>query len=82
MKNRVRELRKDKNLTQEDLARKIDVTRQTIASLENGRYAPSIIVAYRITKILGYRLIEDVFVFDEEDLEWYLKNKWLILSTL
>lgn len=75
MKNRIREIRKEKNMTQEELAKTIGVTRQTIASLENGRYSPTIIVAYRITKVLGYKIIEDVFIFDEEDLEWYLNKE-------
>lgn len=74
MKNKVREIRQTKKMTQEELAKTIGVTRQTIASLENGRYSPSIIVAYRIVKVLGYRVIEDVFLFDEEDLEWYLNK--------
>jgi len=74
MKNKVREIRQTKKMTQEELAKTIGVTRQTIASLENGRYSPSIIVAYRIVKVLGYKVIEDVFVFDEEDLEWYLNK--------
>jgi len=74
MKNKVREIRQSKKMTQEELAKTIGVTRQTIASLENGRYSPSIIVAYRIAKVLGYKLIEDVFIFDEEDLEWYLNK--------
>jgi putative transcriptional regulator len=74
MKNRVREIRQEKDMTQQELADAIGVTRQTIASLENGRYSPSIVVAYRITKILGYKIIEEVFIFDEEDLEWYLNK--------
>lgn len=74
MKNRVREIRQEKDMTQQELADAIGVTRQTIASLENGRYSPSIVVAYRITKILGYKIIEEVFIFDEEDLEWFLNK--------
>ena len=66
MKNRISELRNKHDLTQEELANKVDVSRQTIISLEKGRYNPSIILAYNISKIFGL-LIEDVFLFEKED---------------
>ncbi len=52
-------------MTQEELAEAVDVTRQTIIALEQGRYNPSLILAYRVTKTLGRRYIEDVFAMDE-----------------
>lgn len=74
MKNRIKELRKEKGWTQEELAEKIGVTRQTIAALENQRYSPSILIAYNLTRLLGHKLIEDVFIFYEEDLQYYLEK--------
>lgn len=65
MKNRIKEFREKYNLTQQDLAKKVGVSRQTIISLENGRYNPSINLAYKVSKTFN-RIIEDVFVFDEE----------------
>lgn len=50
-----------RNLTQQDLADAVGVTRQTIIALEQGRYNPSLQLAFRITKVLGARHIEDVF---------------------
>jgi len=52
-------------MTQEELAEAVNVTRQTIIALEQGRYNPSLILAYRITKALGKRYIEDVFALNE-----------------
>ena len=68
MKNRIEEIRKSKNIRQEDFARALGVSRQTISSLENGRYNPSILLAYKIAKYFDMT-IEDVFLFDEEDLK-------------
>lgn len=68
MKNRIAELRKANSLTQMDLARLTAVSRQTIISLENGKYNPSITLAYKIAKIFGLT-IEDVFIFEDADLE-------------
>lgn len=65
MKNRIQDLRKEKRITQEELAEICNVTRQTIISLENGRYNPSIFLAYKISKIFGLS-IEQVFIFEEE----------------
>ena len=68
MKNRVEQLRKERNIRQEELAKVLGVSRQTISSLENGRYNPSILLAYKIAKFFDMT-IEDVFCFDEEDLK-------------
>ncbi len=54
-------------MTQEELAEAVDVTRQTIIALEQGRYNPSLILAYNVTKALQKRYIEDVFALDEID---------------
>lgn len=61
MKNRIAEFRKKKKITQEELADKVDVTRQTIIALEQNKYNPSLILSYKITKILGKKYIEEVF---------------------
>ena len=61
-------IRKQRNIKQEDFAKHMGVSRQTISSLENGRYNPSIILAYKIAKYFGMS-IEDVFVFEDEDLK-------------
>lgn len=65
MKNRIEEIRKERNIRQEEFAKALGVSRQTISSLENGRYNPSIALAYKIAKFFGMT-IEDVFVFEEE----------------
>lgn len=62
MKTRIKELRARKNLTQEELANKVGVTRMTIVFLEKGKYNPSLKLAKRISDILGER-IEDIFIF-------------------
>ena len=67
MKTRIKELREKRNLTQEALAEKVDVTRQTILFLEKGKYNPSLRLAYRIAKILNSRIEED-FSFEDERL--------------
>lgn len=65
LKNRIEELRKEKGIKQEDLAVAVDVSRQTIGSLENGRYNPSIILAFKIARYFNMS-IEDIFIFEEE----------------
>ena len=65
MKNRIEEIRNEKGILQEELARLLGVSRQTISSLENGRYNPSIMLAHRIAVFFGMT-IEDVFIFEEE----------------
>ena len=67
MKTRIKILRYERGISQEDLAKKAGVSRQTISALENGRYNPSLILAHKITKILGCGNIEDVFVLDGEE---------------
>ena len=68
MKNRIEEIRNMRNIRQEDFARTMGVSRQTISSLENGRYNPSILLAHKIAKYFGMT-IEEVFVFDGEEEE-------------
>lgn len=65
MKNRIEAIRKERGILQEDFARSMGVSRQTISSLENGRYNPSILLAHKIAKYFGMT-IEDVFIFEEE----------------
>lgn len=67
MENKLRDLRDQFDLTQQDLAEKVGVSRQTIISLENGKYNPSIFLAYKISKVFNLP-IETVFIFSEEDL--------------
>lgn len=64
MKNRLEELRKIRGIKQEDLALELEVSRQTIGSLENGRYNPSIILAFKIAKFFELN-IEDIFIYEE-----------------
>lgn len=65
MENRLRELREKRELTQEDLAIQVGVSRQTIISLEKGKYNPSIILAYKLAKVFDLS-IEEVFIFNEK----------------
>ncbi len=65
MKNRIEEIRKYRGIRQEDFAKAIGVSRQTISSLETGRYNPSIFLAYKIARFFGMT-IEEVFLFEEE----------------
>ncbi len=65
MNNRIKELRKEQKITQDELAGAVGVTRQTIISLENGKYNASLQLAYRIARYFDLH-IEDVFVFEEE----------------
>jgi len=66
MKNRIEEIRKERGVRQEELAKALGVSRQTISSLENGRYNPSILLAYKTARYFGMA-IEEVFCFDEEE---------------
>ena len=68
MKNRLEEIRKLKGIKQEELASVLGVSRQTIGSLENGRYNPSIILAFKIARYFDLT-IEDIFIYEEEDYE-------------
>ena len=67
METKIRQLRQNLGMTQQELADNVGVTRQTVNALENARYNPSLILAYKITKILGKNYIEDVFQLDEDD---------------
>ena len=68
MKNKIEEIRKERGIRQEEFAKYMGVSRQTISSLENGRYNPSITLAYKIAKYFDMT-IEEVFVFEEEGLK-------------
>ena len=64
LKNRLEELRKERGLRQEELAAALEVTRQTIGSLENGRYNPSILRAFKLSRYFGLP-IEEIFIYEE-----------------
>lgn len=66
MESRIQELRKKNKVTQEELAMAVGVTRQTIISLENGKYNASLQLAFKIARFFGMQ-IEDIFLFDEEE---------------
>ncbi len=66
MKNKIQELRKEKRVTQSELADAVDVTRQTIISLENGKYKASLVLAHKIAQYFEMS-IEDIFIFDLEE---------------
>ena len=66
MKNRIEEIRKGRGILQEEFAKALGVSRQTISSLETGRYNPSIFLAHKIALYFGMT-IEEVFLFDEEE---------------
>ena len=66
MKNRLEELRRQRGIRQEELARALEVSRQTIGSLENGRYNPSIQLAFKIARYFGMT-IEDIFIYEEDE---------------
>lgn len=65
MKNRLEEIRKQRGIKQEDLASSLEVSRQTIGSLENGRYNPSITLAFKIARYFKMT-IEEIFIYEEE----------------
>ena len=77
MKNNLEKMRKERGLKQEDLADILEVSRQTIFSLENGRYNPSIILAFKIAKFFD-TYIENIFIY-EDDEKWKIKKcyTWL-----
>ena len=66
MKNKIEAIRTERGIRQDELAKALGVSRQTISSLENGRYNPSILRAYKIAKLFGMT-IEEVFCFEEEE---------------
>lgn len=65
MKNRLEEIRKQKGITQEELAEILEVSRQTIGSIENGRYNPSLILAIKIARYFKMT-IEEIFIYEED----------------
>jgi putative transcriptional regulator len=65
LKNRLEEIRRERGIKQEELADILEVSRQTIGSLENGRYNPSIILAFKIANYFNMR-IEEIFIYEEE----------------
>ncbi len=65
MKTRIREYRAKYGMTQEELAKKVGVRRETIVFLEKGKYNPSLKLAYKIARVFNVR-IEDVFIFDDD----------------
>lgn len=65
MRNQIAQLRRERHITQEELAGAVEVTRQTIISLEGGRYNASLLLAYRLARYFG-KAIEEVFIFEEE----------------
>lgn len=66
VRNRIAELRRERRVTQEELGEAVGVTRQTIISLENGRYNASLLLAHRLARYFGLA-IEELFLFEEED---------------
>ena len=66
MENRLEKMRAQMGLTQQDLADRVSVSRQTIISLERGRYNPSIILAFRLARVFGVT-VEDLFIYSEEN---------------
>ena len=66
MKTRIQELRKEKRITQNELADALDVTRQTIISLENGKYKASLVLAHKIAQFFQ-STVEEIFIFEEDE---------------
>ena len=73
MKNHLEVLRKARGIKQEELAEAMEVSRQTIGSLENGRYNPSILIAFKLARYFNLS-IEDIFIYEEERVENEEKN--------
>ncbi len=65
MKNRIEEIRKQRGIRQEELAKMLGVSRQTVSSLENGRYNPSIVLAFKVARCFSMS-IEEIFIYEEE----------------
>lgn len=68
LKNRLEEIRKQRGIKQDELAEAMGVSRQTISSLENGRYNPSVILAIKLARFFGTN-VEDIFIYEEEQNE-------------
>lgn len=65
LKNRLEEIRKQRGIRQDELASALEVSRQTIGSLENGRYNPSILLAFKIARFFKMQ-IEEIFIYEED----------------
>lgn len=65
MKNRLEEIRSARGIRQDELAKVLEVSRQTISSLENGKYNPSILLAFKIARYFGMT-IEEIFIYEED----------------
>lgn len=65
MKNRIKELRESENLTQIDLGKMLEISRQSVISLENFKYNASLPIAYKVAKVFN-KTIEEIFIFDKE----------------
>jgi putative transcriptional regulator len=65
MKNRIRELREEHSMSQEELAKKLEVSRQTVNAIENDKYDPMLPLAFRIAKVFGMK-VEDIFQPDRK----------------
>ena len=68
MKNRIEQIRKERGIRQDEFAKLMGVSRQTISSLETGRYNPSVFLAHKIAKYFEMT-IEEVFLFEEEEIK-------------
>lgn len=66
IKNNLEQLRKEKGMNQEQLAKFLEVSRQTISSLENGKYNPSILLAFKIARLFG-KSIEEIFIYEGDE---------------
>lgn len=66
VKNKLEQLRKERGIRQEELAQAMEVSRQTIGSLENGRYNPSILLAFRLARYFD-KPIEEIFIYEENE---------------
>lgn len=66
MKNKLEQLRRERGIRQDELASALEVSRQTIGSLENGRYNPSITLAFKIARYFDMT-IEDIFIYGDEE---------------
>lgn len=64
MENKIRLLRKEKNISQEDLAKKCGVTRQTINAIENNKYDPTLALAFKLSEVLGVT-VDELFIYDK-----------------
>ena len=80
MKNRIKELRESKGLTQEQLGELVGASRQAINAIETEKFEPSIWLAYDISQIFGCS-IEEVFLFEESTKKWFYTECWGVLKS-